>query len=127
MLFRSVSQHEESLGYKRGDDIKLCCLGQYLCNYREISCIESFEKDGTMRDDSGAYNHLEYSWKKLGLNGSVGEFIDYETGDSVRILGYSDLAIMNDGDLDNNLPQIKWPQIADLIEQNADKIFTHPV
>lgn len=119
-------QETECLGYKKGNEVKLCCLGQYLCVRDESTGQSSFEGDRNLRDGF-AYNSLADSWESLGLNGSTGEFVNPDTKEKVKILGYIDLACMNDGLEEEGLPQIKWPQIAEIIEQYAHLIFTKAV
>lgn len=113
-------QLKNHLGRKDDEGIKLCCLGQGLCILDLINGVESVFTENAWLVDGSDRRSLAVSHSSLGLHDSLGYFKDPVTHNDTKIDGYDSLAQCNDSGM-------SWPQIADLIEKHADKIFTHSV
>lgn len=107
-------QESEQLGSGNLNDYTACCLGELLvCAHRVLPNFPSPFKNGHIVDsDSKAY--LSFSFERFGLFNSTGSI------DNGSIGGYFTLAYANDHG-------VTWPEIADFIESNPEKVFTHSV
>jgi len=105
-------QHREKLGYISGGGIiTCCCLGQLLLCSKELNGEKL--PYGSISDGEGklhSISTLSVSYQRFGLRNSVGSIADNSNS----------LALMNDTGK-------SWPEIADYIEANPDKLFLFPV
>lgn len=112
-------QHTGSLGYKDGDIWNLCCLGQLLVLAKGESVLSYL---GNVYCNSSS-TQLEKYYGDYGLKDEEGRFYD-DNGHSISSLiggtHFFSLADANDGGL-------TWPEIADFIEANPEKVFTKAV
>lgn len=100
-------QYKGYLGYKNEKEEKYCCLGQLHVLAKGEA---AFYSNNNVSDGVGLMV-LNYSFSKYGLVSETGGIIDSLS---------NSLANMNDGDY-------TWPEIADFIEQNPEKVFTKAV
>lgn len=116
---KSLREHPERqmegfLGKGTPDNYRACCLGEYLCIYREMTNKDNpFQGTGTGYEirDGGSNRNLQYSYKVMGLRNQEGEIEGHE---------YESLARMNDS-------VYSWTEIADFIEANPEKVFTKSI
>lgn len=120
-----------SLGMCKGGpgDYEACCLGELLITYR-LENGESLEdvwgitegavSDVTVLFDSDTSSgYLYRSYQTLGLNNEKGAFAKDGQEASINYQGeeFESLSDMNDC-------YVSWPEIAKVVEANADLVFT---
>jgi len=96
-------QMKEKLGEMQPDGTyRACCLGE-LCLIAGLGVWHN----GTLIDQNRGYSGLFSSFEQLGLRSAAGHLENKETS----------LSAMND-------KYKTWPEIADFVEANFDKVFT---
>lgn len=102
-------QHLGSLGFKKDDKIKLCCLGA------GTMCISegNFDEESGMLNVNDSHSILS-NYKKLGLYSNIGSF------QGIELAGYSALAYANDNG-------ISWKEIAKFMRDHPEVVFAYSV
>ena len=105
---RNLREHPERqasafLGYVKGNDIKMCCLGQLLYCVKGDSCLN---EEGRIKDGPVHKASLVSSYEELGLRDGLGS----------SVVGRN-LSELNDF-------YKTWPEIADIVEKDPSNYFT---
>lgn len=116
---KSLREHPERqmsgrLGMGTIHDYKACCLGELGIISDTCEFIA-----GVLREESGSVDLLRESYHKIGLHASDGAILDGRIIDKTGSRFYS-LSAANDSGM-------TWPEIADYVELNPEKIFFRSV
>ena len=97
----------------QGNLTSACCLGYLHYTNNGMDCTVQKGEELIVTDGGDDSEALQRSYKDYGLRSHLGQF-----GKTNNISG--SLASMNDGDF-------SWDEIADFIELNPQRVFTHKV
>lgn len=107
-------QTTNRLGEGTPENYQACCLGELLLCYHKAKNLElPFIDDYIMDDESNAV--LCCSFERLGLKDETGRFMEPQDQEI-----NCSLSTLND-------EEMSWPEIADFVENNFEKVFNKSV